>query len=769
MHHSSSSRALARLNVGPRLFILAAVVALIVLDISGAAARPFVGGPGRPVVPPALTFATESLDGSGNNLFHPTWGEAGTNYLRLAPANYADHIATMVAGPNARFISNRIFNDLGQNLFSENNISQWGWAWGQFLDHDMGLRDETPAEDASVAFNASDPLESYSNQTGSIAFNRTPAAPGTGVTTPRQQVNTLSSYLDASNVYGVTGARATWLRNPDGTLMLPDNYLPKVGARGNAATAPAMDLMGQLAGNPNDAVVAGDVRANENLGLTAIQTLFAREHNRIVASLPNTLTGDQKYQIARQVVGAEVQYITYNEFLPALGVKLAPYRGYNPFVNAGISDEFATVGFRAHSMVHGDFDVDFEPGQYSDAQLAAFTAEGVSVSNTPDEHSLTIPLGLAFGNPDLLPQVGLGTMLAALGNEHEYKNDEQIDNELRSVLFEIPKPDAPPGSFNCQDPNVEPNCFTDVSDLGVDDVMRGRDHGMPSYNAMRVEFGLAPKTSFTAITGESTDKLPAGLTINSPQILDFTKLLDSSGNVIDPTEPRRARERSHRSPSRHAGRPPEGDLRQRQQRRRVRRHGVGAARARHRVRSAATGNLEGPVHPAARRRPVLLPERPRTAVDRTALRRDVPALSRRHHHAEHRHPGRRRRVPRTAARPRAGGRDARLRSPSRGPGRVQHARRLHTTRSEAGHAAPARCSPGGLVIKEPADRSKLLVSAVSTARPERAHADARRGRGSGVGRSGARTRSTACRRPPRCSMPPASWSRRTKPGASSRC
>jgi len=537
MHHSSSSRALARLNLGPRLFILAAVVALIVLDISGAAARPFVGGPGRPVVPPALTFATESLDGSGNNLFHPTWGQAGTNYLRLAPANYADHIATMVAGPNARFISNRIFNDLGQNLFSENNISQWGWAWGQFLDHDMGLRDETPAEDASVAFNASDPLESYSNETGSIAFNRTPAAPGTGVTTPRQQVNTLSSYLDASNVYGVTGARATWLRNPDGTLMLPDNYLPKVGARGNAATAPAMDLMGQLAGNPNDAVVAGDVRANENLGLTAIQTLFAREHNRIVASLPNTLTGDQKYQIARQVVGAEVQYITYNEFLPALGVKLAPYRGYNPFVNAGISNEFATVGFRAHSMVHGDFDVDFEPGQYSDAQLAAFTAEGVSVSNTPDEHSLTIPLGLAFGNPDLLPQVGLGTMLAALGNEHQYKNDEQIDNELRSVLFEIPKPDAPPGSFNCQDPNVEPNCFTDVSDLGVDDVMRGRDHGMPSYNAMRVEFGLAPKTSFTAITGESTDKLPAGLTINSPQILDFTKLLDSNGNVIDPTSP----------------------------------------------------------------------------------------------------------------------------------------------------------------------------------------------------------------------------------------
>ena len=318
--------------------------------------------------------------------------------------------------------------------------------------------------------------------------------------------------------------------------MLPNNYLPKVTARGNAATAPAMDDMGQLAGNPDDAVVAGDVRANENLALTGIQTLFAREHNRIVRSLPKALSGDQKYQIARQVVGAEVQYITYNEFLPALGVNLPPYRGYNPNVNAGISDEFATVGFRAHSMVHGDFDVDFESGDYSNAQLAQFRAEGIAVTNTATDHALTIPLGVAFGNPDLLPQVGLGSLLAALGSEHQYKNDEQIDNEMRSVLFEIPKPGST-GAFNCQDPNVNPDCFSDIADLGVDDIMRGRDHGMPSYNAMRVEYGLPPVRSFTAITGESTDALPAGMTINNPHIMDFVQLRDRSGNVIPLSSP----------------------------------------------------------------------------------------------------------------------------------------------------------------------------------------------------------------------------------------
>ena len=44
-------------------------------------------------------------------------------------------------------------------------------------------------------------------------------------------------------------------------------------------------------------------------------------------------------------------------------------------------------------------------------------------------------------------------------------------------------------------------------------------------------------TSFTQLTGESTDQLPPGETINSPNILDFTKLTDINGNVIDPTSP----------------------------------------------------------------------------------------------------------------------------------------------------------------------------------------------------------------------------------------
>ena len=295
-----------------------------------------------------------------------------------------------------------------------------------------------------------------------------------------------------------------------------------------------MDSMGQLFGHPDQAVVAGDVRANENDALTAIQTLFAREHNRIVALLPANLSQQQKFEIARRVVNAEEQYITYNEFLPALGVRLPAYRGYDPNVDPSLSNEFATTGFRAHSMVHGEFEVDFEPGDYSAATLDALEHEGVDVEQTTDEHVLGIPLSAAFGNPALLQQVGLGPFLTSL-SEHQYKNDEQIDNTMRSVLFQIPKPGTTDPAA-CQTPVVDPACFSDVADLGADDIERGRDHGMPLYNDMRRAYGLPAVRSFAQLTGERTESLPPGDTIDSPDILQFTRFTDRNGNVLDPAD-----------------------------------------------------------------------------------------------------------------------------------------------------------------------------------------------------------------------------------------
>jgi hypothetical protein len=157
-------------------------------------------------------------------------------------------------------------------------------------------------------------------------------------------------------------------------------------------------------------------------------------------------------------------------------------------------------------------------------------AQGVEVTVEGADVSLVVPLNVAFFNPDLVQQIQLGPLLQGIGAESEYKNDEMIDNQLRSVLFRVPVS----GNPDCLDGPTLPQCFNGVVDLGAIDIERGRDHGMPSYNQLRAAYGLPAKTSFTAITGESTDQFPTGTGINSPNSLDFTALFDINGNRVTP-------------------------------------------------------------------------------------------------------------------------------------------------------------------------------------------------------------------------------------------
>src|SRR5206468_3028593 len=110
------------------------------------------------------------------------------------------------------------------------------------------------------------------NDLGVIPFTRSRAAPGTGVTNARQQVNTESSYIDAAAVYSTNAGELEWLRegpfdgnmaNNGAPLLMQNNFLPRRDARGDPSAAPAMDIDGRLRANPNRTMVAGDQRANE--------------------------------------------------------------------------------------------------------------------------------------------------------------------------------------------------------------------------------------------------------------------------------------------------------------------------------------------------------------------------------------------------------------------------------------------------------------------------------------------------------------------------
>ncbi|QDU88249.1 peroxidase [Pirellulimonas nuda] len=489
-----------------------------------------------------LALDTRSLDGSGNNLSDATQGQSNTPYLRQATTWYTDGVGEMLSDsdlPNARYISNRVFQDDFVNIFDEQGVTQMGWAWAQFIDHTIGLKGGVDPSlptaslgNAPIAFDGSDPLEQFNNSFGAIPFSRVAASVGTGTdaANPREQTNTVSSYIDGWAIYGGADDRLEWLREGpvDGDLsnnsaylltrtVNGQQYLPTATSRGDASSAPGMDIDGQLFGDPDSRRIAGDVRANENIALTSLQTLFVREHNRIVDQLSSTsLTEEEKFQIARKVVGAEQQAITYQEFLPALGVDVGAYNGYDPGVNAAISNEFATVAYRAHSMIHGEIEMEVEAGRFSQSQLDAFQAYGLNVEVNGSEVGIAVPLNRAYFNPELVDTFGVETILAAASSEAQYKNDHLIDNQLRSLLFGIPNPGYDPTALDGPD-SVQ--YFDGVVDLAAIDIQRGRDHGVASYNDMREAFGLTRVTSFMEITGESTESLTVG--IDDPSVIDF--------------------------------------------------------------------------------------------------------------------------------------------------------------------------------------------------------------------------------------------------------
>lgn len=65
----------------------------------------------------------------------------------------------------------------------------------------------------------------------------------------------------------------------------------------------------------------GDSRANENMHLTTLHLIMVRQHNMIadqLSSLNPHWDDERIFQESRHIITAQIQHITYNEFLPIL-------------------------------------------------------------------------------------------------------------------------------------------------------------------------------------------------------------------------------------------------------------------------------------------------------------------------------------------------------------------------------------------------------------------------------------------------------------------
>ncbi|MGE3817830.1 MAG: peroxidase family protein [Isosphaeraceae bacterium] len=409
------------------------------------------------------------VDGTGNNLANPDWGSAGSNFLRLAAAAYADGLSSPAGSdlPSARVVSNAIADQGGQDVISARMLSAMIYAWGQFLDHDLDLTAGGSTESFPIGVPQGDPwFDPAGTGASTIRLTRSAFDPATGVSSPREQVNMVTAWLDGSMVYGSDATTAAALRTFSGGRLKMDEggLLPT----NDASTFPDGAL-----GMANDAhrvsddqlFAAGDVRANENVELTSLHTLFVREHNRLADAIQAanpSMTDEEIHQRARARVIGEIQAITFNEWLPALlgPGAIAPYQGYDPSVNPGISNEFATAAFRLGHSLLGD-DVEF----LNDAGLPV--AEEIGLKD-------------AFSNPDLIRALGIDSVLKYLASDPASELDTMVVDGVRNFLF------GPPGSGGL--------------DLVSLNVQRGRDHGLADYNAVREAIGLARVTSFDQIT-----------------------------------------------------------------------------------------------------------------------------------------------------------------------------------------------------------------------------------------------------------------------------
>lgn len=468
-----------------------------------------------------------SIDGSCNNFAHPMWGSSLTGFRRVLLPIYENGFSQPVGWdksikyngyslPSARKVSTAIISTV--EISEDSEITHMTMQWGQWLDHDLdhalpsvssetwdGVDCKKTCEYAAPCFPIDVPSDDprISNRR-CIDFIRTSSVCGSGMTSvlfgklqPREQINQLTSFIDASQVYGFDKIVAEDLRD-----LTNDNGMLRVGAifPGKKPLLPTdglngMDCRRNLTESTRNCFVAGDIRANEQVGLAAMHTIWMREHNRVALHLKTInpfWSGDKIYNEARKVVGAEIQFITYEHWLPIIvgpeGVKqLGSYKGYDSNLNPSVSNVFATAALRfGHSMINPEL-------------------------QRLDENFETIPQGnlqlrYAFFSPwRIVDEGGVDPLLRGMFmTPAKLKTPTQnLNSELTERLFET--------------------AHAVALDLAAINIQRGRDHAIPPYNMWRQFCNMTEVNNFDDLAGEISDK----------QIRDKLKELYGSVDNID--------------------------------------------------------------------------------------------------------------------------------------------------------------------------------------------------------------------------------------------
>lgn len=431
-----------------------------------------------------MNYETQyGYDGSGVNIDHPEYGVAGSELSRFSeryPTTDGENLTFWDRPdvPNPREISNSLCHE-DQSYPDSQGLSDYNWLWGQFITHDIDhtttqdgrTPDQDQPDTAYIPISENDEWMGFPGGL-QMRFFRSLVANGTGDGDPlnqREHPNTITTWIDGSVVYGSDAARADWLReNRGGRMKVSDYEEGDLLPQANYAEDPTTPGMSFAGFNFSNSFVAGDGRANEHVALLSMHTLFVREHNRLAGEILDRnpdWSDEQIYQYARHINIGLIESITYNEFLPSLGIELDDYEGYNSTIDPSISNEFATVAFRmGHSQIGS-------------------TMFRLNETRMPSAQGhLTLREGFFDVSP-ITEGGGIAPILRGLAYNVQPENDLMYVDDLRNQMF------GPPGAGGM--------------DLCAIDTQRGRDHGIPDFNTVREAFGLARYTNWSDFTSDN--------------------------------------------------------------------------------------------------------------------------------------------------------------------------------------------------------------------------------------------------------------------------
>ncbi|XP_048727888.2 dual oxidase-like [Ostrea edulis] len=439
----------------------------------------------------------QRFDGWYNNLAYPAWGSAGESLIHNISTAYTDltYLPRLDDLPSAREVSSLLFRQDVANTTGHSKRNALFAFFGQVVAYEIVDSDEVscPAELLTITVPKCD-----------AAFDRTctghsvmpyerikyDTATGQSPNNPRRQINSASSYIDASFVYGTSGVRASFLRQP-GTGKLASLDLWEKFPELNSVRLPYLTFPNtdDKIANPEKLWRFGDDHIYENPALLSFGVLFFRYHNRLVQNMTNqpteTSAVDTFYK-ARQWLIASLQNIIMYEWLPKLlNADTPPYEGYKGNLEPGITAVFDAAAIR---------------------------------------YILTlIPMGIRLLDDRCSTKNKIRLCTSYFDSQHILSYHEHaFEDVMRGMLFQEAEKEDIQIVPDIIDKFFGPLHYSRQDHVAYT-IMKGRDYGLPDYNTVREKIGLLPVRTFEEINPK--------LAAENPMLFNKTRQL--YGDVKD--------------------------------------------------------------------------------------------------------------------------------------------------------------------------------------------------------------------------------------------